>query len=218
LKDRESPKISSIVPLLVSPESKEWLKELEDLRAENKALKEREENLNVITNKADFYAAEAKRLEELLKELKKEQESLQAQKTEREAEYKGVIAENEVLVQEVISSKLSLVDLSTELDVTKKACAQLRQKLGMVTKKVSNAQVNSVQNQMNLPSSGDRSQGGGVSRQQYSQQQQSDSRVRSQSGSEQLNNNRQSQRISYDNNQYSNDNQIKVQPVRRAPK
>ena len=95
----------------MSPEAQEWQKQLEEIKSENDDLSEREANLTVITDKADFYAAEAKRLENLLVELQKEREGLIQDRRSTEADYKGVVAENEVLVQEVISAKLLLVEL-----------------------------------------------------------------------------------------------------------
>lgn len=118
------------LPENLSREAQAWAKELEELRAENHALREREANLTIITTKADFFANEAKRLEELLQELKQERDAILSQKTEADAEFKGVISENEVLVQEMIATKLSIVDLSTDLDVTTRDCSKLRQSLG----------------------------------------------------------------------------------------
>ena len=138
---------SDSVEHILSPEAIDWKKELIELQQENKTLKQREENLLSITNKAEFYANEAKRLETLLISLQQQQTILIQQKDETEAELKGRIAENEILVQEVINSKMSLVEISTQLDVTKKTCYQLKNKLGVTNNRLTGVEVNAARQQ-----------------------------------------------------------------------
>ena len=138
---------SDSIDQALSPEATEWKKELMELQQENKTLKQREENLLSITNKAEFYANEATRLETLLVSLQQQQAILIQQKDETEAELKGRIAENEILVQEVINSKLALVEISTQLDVSKKTCYQLKNKLGVTNNRLAGVEVNAARQQ-----------------------------------------------------------------------
>lgn len=223
----------------LSPEAQEWKKEWVELQEENKVLRERESGLNAITGKADYYEQEAQRLEQLLKDMQSEHKQILNQKLEIEAELKGRIAENEVLVQEVIATKLSLVDLATELDVTRKTTQQLRQRLGLVGSRAAAGEVaiarqmmgqqqpQQQQQQQRMPSQQQQQQQRPVS-QQYQQQQHVPTQRRPPSSQNQAalqqqqtysspRGQPQQSRGMADPYAYQEE-PVKVQPVRRAPK
>jgi len=164
----------------LSPEAQEWKKEWTELQEENKVLKERESGLAAITGKADYYEQEAKRLEQLLRDMQTEHKQILNQKLEIEAELKGRIAENEVLVQEVIATKLALVDMATELDVSRKTAQQLRQQFGLVGARVSAGEVMTARQAMGQQPSQLQQQQQRSPQQQMAQQQQQQQRPVSQ--------------------------------------
>lgn len=112
------------------------IRELEELRSENRVLKEREANLAIKSIKSDFYAKETNRLEELLQVLKQEKDEILSQKIELNDVLNGVIAENEALVREAITSKLTIADLRAKLEASARESLKLRQDVAATTQKI----------------------------------------------------------------------------------
>jgi hypothetical protein len=109
-----------ILPAL-SQQAKKWLEEINELLQENRMLVEKEDNLDLMTAKADHFENESVRLEEMLQMAVYERDELLRGKEEAADKLQTKMQENECLLNELIDHKMAVVSISAEIDIVRKS-------------------------------------------------------------------------------------------------